>query len=120
MPATTSALAGLVPLIGAVALTIQGTRRLLSKPRDGRPSPAAVPQPIEVAPPPKAAPRRPRARPDGVCPDCGTTIPAHESICAACERKAGSPGVTRALLLNWLVFTLMMGAIFGGGWILSH
>jgi hypothetical protein len=120
MPVTTSALAGLVPLVGAVALTIQGTRRLLSKPRDAGPAPAAVPQPIEIASPPKTAIRHRPARPDGTCPDCGTSIPARERICAACERKSGASGSMRALLLNWLVFAAMMGAIFGVGWLVSH
>jgi hypothetical protein len=120
MPTTTSALASLVPLVGAVALTIQGTRRLLSKPRDTGPAPAAAPQPVQIAPPPKAAARRPRERPDGICPECGTSIPPSERICAACERRGGAPGSWRALLLNWLAFAAMTGAIFGVGWLVSH
>jgi hypothetical protein len=120
MPTTTSALASLVPLVGAVALTIQGTRRLLSKSRDTGPARAIVPQPVEIAPPPKAAARRPRERPDGICPECGTSIPPSERICAACERKGGASVSRRALLLNWLVFVAMTGAIFGAGWLLSH
>jgi predicted nucleic acid-binding Zn ribbon protein len=119
MPATTSALAGLIPLAGAVALTIQGTRRLVAKSREARSSPSPVPQPIEIAPPPKAAPPHLRQRPDGICPECGTTIPARERICAACERKTSATGVNRQLLLHWLVFALMMGAIFGAGWLIA-
>ncbi|MGI1663415.1 hypothetical protein ACRDNQ_14335 [Palleronia sp. KMU-117] len=119
MPTTLSALSSLVPLAGAVALTIQGTRRLFRKPSDPRPARSVVPQPIEVPPPMKAAARPRKERPDGTCPECGTSIPNGERVCAICERKAAATGVTRSLLLHWLVFTVMMVVIFGGGWLLT-
>ncbi len=116
MPQVSTALMSLLPLAGAVALTVQGLRRL-ARPRDAAAS-RPVPQPIE----PPAPPLRPRRQSaaDGTCTGCGTSVPARASLCATCERKAaGQENSTATTLLHWLVFIAAMSAVIGTGWLLS-
>jgi hypothetical protein len=115
MTQVTTALASLLPVAGAVALTVQGLRRMRRS--QSRPAPAAPPQPREpVAPAP-----RPRQTPqDGLCTSCGTAIPARRTRCAACERaEAGQEFSLGTMAAHWLVFLAVMTAIIGAGWLLS-
>ena len=120
MPTTASALGSLLPLAGAIALTIQGLRRILSRrTRDSLPS-GPPPQPIEV-PDPTRRVRTPKAAvPDGFCADCGTSVPGGRTVCAACERRAaGAANAPTTTALHWLVFLVVMSAIIGAGAYLS-
>lgn len=120
MPTTTSAFASLLPLVGAAALTVQGIRRLRAGRNAGRATLSAPPRPIEVPDPERPRPRSRTALPDGACTCCGTSIPARETLCTACERKSESATNSAATTaLHWLVFVAVMTAIIGGGWLLS-
>ena len=115
MPQVTSALASLLPVAGAIALTVQGARRR-TRDRGGASNPP--PQPIEPPVPPVRARRE--AAPDGTCTGCGTSIPARRTRCATCERTiAGQGASSLATALQWLVFVAVMSAIIGAGWLLS-
>lgn len=119
MPISTSAFAGLLPLVGAAALTMRGVARLRAK-RD-RP-PREPPRPREVAPPDPAPARRPRKTlPDAVCEGCGTSIPGTDTLCPLCARKHHGGGRTKArtTLLHWLVLLGVMTAIFAAGALLA-
>jgi hypothetical protein len=114
MAQVATALASLLPVAGAVALTVQGVRRM----RRARAEPARpAPRPIEprIPEPARAAPR-----PDGQCIGCGTAIPARRTHCALCEREAaGQEFPVSTMLGHWLVFLAVMTVIIGGGWLLS-
>jgi len=121
MPNNTSALASLLPLVGAAALTVQGFRRLRAtreSPRASRPAPL---QPKEVPNPDLRPPRRKKIVPDSTCHHCGTSIPGRETLCTPCERLAeGATNSSATTALHWLVFLVTMTAIIGGGWLLSQ
>jgi hypothetical protein len=110
------ALASLLPVAGAVALTVQGFRR--RKRAEPRPRTATPPRPIE---PTEPAPRERRApRPDGLCQSCGTSVPPRAALCAVCARQeAGAGNSPRTTALHWLFFLLTMTAIIGAGWLVS-
>jgi hypothetical protein len=111
-----TALVSLLPVAGAVALTVHGLRRRMRA--DPRPPSASPPRPIEAPP---ATPRQARApRPDGNCHACGTSVPPRTALCAVCERtEAGAGNSLRATALHWLVFVAAMTAIIGAGWLVS-
>jgi hypothetical protein len=116
MTQVSTALASLLPVAGAVALTVQGVRRM-SRARD-QTSPAMPPQP-KVPSAAAMAPRR-QPPPDGVCAGCGTAIPARAARCAICERaQAGQGNSLWSTALHWLVFVLVMSAIMGIGWLIT-
>lgn len=110
------ALASLLPVAGAVALTVQGLRRMAARDRS---APAAPPpQAKEPPPPPTKTSRRPP--PDGTCRTCGTSIPGRNTRCASCERaEAGTTNSGWTTLAHWLVFLAVMTAIIGAGWLVS-
>jgi hypothetical protein len=120
MPTTASALGSLLPLAGAVALTIQGLRRILSR-RTGDSLPPAPPlQPIEVPDPTRRASSPKKAVPDGTCTACGTSVPGGQTVCAACDRRAaGAANSAANTAVHWLVFLAVMSAIIGAGALLS-
>lgn len=115
---THTALASLLPLAGAVALTIFNRiatgRASTDEPR------AAPPRAKEMPDPAKRPSRSKQSMPDDTCTGCGTSIPARETLCALCARKADgavSAGRTTALRL---VLLGTMTAIIGSGWLLSQ
>lgn len=121
MPTNTSALARLLPLAGAAALTVHGARGLPADRDTGRTSPTVPPRPIEVPDPDRPQPRRKKVLPDAACERCGTSIPGRERLCTPCERQINGAGNTAAATaLHWLVFLVTMTAIIGGGWLLSQ
>jgi len=115
MTQVTTALVSLIPIAGAVALTVQGLRRM----KRSRPLPAsaAPPRPKE----PAAPVSRPRqSQPDTLCAGCGTAVPAQRTRCAICERvHEGQEFSLRTMAVHWLVFLAVMTAIIGAGWLLS-
>lgn len=114
MTEMTTALTSLLPAAGAVALAVQGIRRMTkaSTPR------AAPPQPKELPAAPPAARRRPA--PDVICAGCGTDIPAGMTYCAICENaRADKTGMLRTTALHWLVLMAMIGAFVGIGLLIS-
>jgi hypothetical protein len=115
MAQVATALASLLPVAGAVALTVQGIRRMRrSRAEPARPAP---PRPIEPRSP---EPARGAPRPDGHCAGCGTAIPARRTHCALCEREAaGQEFPVSTMLGHWLAFLAVMTVIIGGGWLLS-
>ena len=115
MTQVSSALASLLPVAGAVALTVQGLRRMMRS--RAEPVRAAPPQPKE---PPAPARRHRTAHPDGLCASCGTAVPARATRCAACARaESGQEFSSLTMLGHWLVFLAVMTVIIGGGWLLS-
>jgi hypothetical protein len=115
----TTALMSLLPLAGAVALTVQGVRRM-SRPGGRPPSAPSAPPPRPIEPEAVAPGPMRRPRPDGACRDCGTAVPQREPLCAVCERKAASAGENLwTTVLHWLVFLVTMTAIILTGWLVS-
>jgi hypothetical protein len=116
MTQMTTALTSLLPAAGAVALAVQGIRRMTkasaSTPR------AAPPQPKEL---PAAVPAARRSSaPDGICAGCGTDIPARMTYCAICERAgADKTGMLWTTALHWLVLMAMIAAFIGIGLLIS-
>jgi hypothetical protein len=112
-----SALSSLLPLAGAIALTVQGIRRL-ARSRNAEPS-LPIMQPKEpVAPPARTARRAPL--PDVACADCGTSIPAGTTRCAPCARAEAGPDATlRTTALHWLFLVGALAAVIGAGWFMS-
>jgi hypothetical protein len=118
MPHVTSALVSLLPLAGAVALTVQGLRRRTRATAGDSRVASQPPQPIEPPAPPARARRA--AAPDSTCAGCGTSIPARTTHCATCDRTiAGQEHSSWTTVLHWLVFIAVMSAIIGTGWFLS-
>lgn len=116
MTQTTTALMSLLPAAGAVALAVQGFRRMIKT--TGAPASPAPPQPRE--PQAAVAPATRSAGPRGVCAGCGTEIHPRLTYCAFCEReKVDMPVSLRTTALHWLVFVAMMGATIGVGWLIS-
>ena len=115
MPQVTTALASLLPVAGAVALTVQGLRRMR------RSAPVSAPaEPPRAKEPVAPAPRRRQSLPDGLCAGCGTAIPARTSLCTACARAAAGQEFSPLVMAgHWLVFLAVMTAIIGAGWLLS-
>jgi hypothetical protein len=116
MPQVTSALASLLPLAGAVALTAQGIRRM-ARARNAAPPPPVM-QPKEPPAPPARGRRAPL--PDVACAACGTSIPAKTTHCASCARAAAGPDASPgATALHWLLVLAGLGLVMGAGWFLS-
>jgi hypothetical protein len=120
MPTTTTALSSLLPLAGAVALTVQGVRRLHARrSADSGPRPLP-PQPKEIPEPEKRIPRARKTVPDGTCAECGTSVPGRQTLCTPCERRhAGAANSAATTALHWLVFLAVMSAIMGAGWLVA-
>jgi hypothetical protein len=115
MTQVTTALASLLPVAGAVVLTVQGLRRM-TRARD----PAAPAAPPQAKEPVAAVPGRRKPLPDGVCTSCGTAVPPRKALCTACERKeAGMEFSLRTMAAHWIVFIAVMTAIIGIGWLAS-
>jgi hypothetical protein len=115
MTQVTTALASLLPVAGAVALTVQGLRRM--KRARVSTAPATPPQAKEPVVPVRA---RRQHLPDGVCADCGTAVPPRRARCTACERRAaGMEFSVWTMAAHWLVFVAVMSAIIGIGWLAS-
>lgn len=116
MAQVASALASLLPVAGAVALTVQGIRRRTRARTDERRRP--VMQPKEpVAPPPRARRAPP---PDAACATCGTAIPGGTTRCAPCARAAAGPDATLgATLVHWLLLIGGLALVIGTGWLLT-
>ena len=115
-PQTLTALGGLLPAAGAIALVVRSVSR--RQPRPARSGP--VQMPVEPAAPAPARRARPE-RPPHPCDTCGTEITGRETTCAGCARAAlaaTGPGAGTTLL-HWIVFLAMMTAIFGAGYLLA-
>jgi predicted nucleic acid-binding Zn ribbon protein len=116
-----SALTSLLPLAGAVALTVQGIRRIAvarrTAPKGAAPQPA--PRPKEPLPPPAPGRAARKPAPDHQCQGCGTTIPARDTECAFCALEKGARTDRRALLRHWLVFVAVMAVVFAFGWLIT-
>jgi hypothetical protein len=121
MAQLSTALMSLLPVAGAVALTVQGLRRRAARSRSApahMQAPIAPPRAKEPPPPPPRAGRAPQ--PDGACSACGTAIPARTTQCTACERAAaGADTSAWTTLAHWLVFLAVMTAIIGAGWLVA-
>lgn len=111
MPTISTSIAGIIPLAGALALTLKGLVRIWGK-RDRVPY---------VPPQPKMAPgtsasieRRPKL--GAACQDCGTAIPCSDRLCQPCARaRQGVPPPPWQTAVHWLVFIAAMGIVFGVG-----
>ena len=110
MQILSSSIAGLVPLVGALAVVYQGVARL--RLNRGR---APYEPPTAIEPPAPATRKRVKAPlPDRLCEHCGTTIPGTEKVCTPCALERATP-VNHHMALNWLVFLVAMGLVFGVG-----
>lgn len=118
---THATLTTLLPLAGAIALTIKGVGRMSARRASQDQPRASPPRPQEMPYPTGRSPRQKKSVPDGSCEICGTSVPARETLCALCERKAVGPVKSSwTTALNWLVLLGTMTTIIGGGWLLSH
>lgn len=63
--------------------------------------------------------RRPKQQPaDATCTSCGTSVPWNEAECAFCARQKGARSGASETLLHWLFLVTIMGALFGGAYLL--
>lgn len=71
--------------------------------------------------PEPSGPHRATLRPARQCAKCGAEIPPQATICAICERSQNHrPAEGRRVFLDWLLFLVMMSAIFGLGYMLAN
>ncbi|MBV0912516.1 hypothetical protein [Anianabacter salinae] len=71
-------------------------------------------------PPNPRSAQQDNAQAESICSGCRTSIPAAEQECATCRaRTAATTNSATELLLHWAVFLLVMGVVFGGGYLLA-